>query len=248
MAGRELVLLVAYKADNSANSPISVLRIFLLRLDGLVLIPTVMTYTIPPPDPANPAASSTSSSNASNMRIDFVVTPVIEPTQSDYLYLVCGSELALFSLSTGQRVQPKMSDADKGFNFMMRGLVPGTFPPWRFEVRARAGQAGASELAGFFCWAGRQGRTRTRPVVSVVLTGGSMAPDTVPAVCDLPALRCAATTAGWLSSVPRCKRSASGTWRRRPRRRARGRRRTSSCGRTGGPCSWCWAGAARRWK
>lgn len=139
------MLLVAYKADNSANSPISVLRIFLLRLDGLVLIPTVMTYTIPPPDLANPAASS-SSSNASNMRIDFVVTPVIEPTQSDYLYLVCGSELALFSLSTGQRVQPKMSDADKGFNFMMRGLVPGTFPPWRFEVRAVQNRLGPQSL------------------------------------------------------------------------------------------------------
>lgn len=125
------MLLVSYKGESEAVPYPSVLRFFMLKLDGLLLVPTCITYPIPTP------SSSLFDGTGGGLRIDFSVTPVMEPTQSDYIYLVCGPELALFSLNTGQRVQPKMSDADKGFSFMMRGLVPGTSPFWKFEVPHR---------------------------------------------------------------------------------------------------------------
>jgi hypothetical protein len=63
-----------------------------------------------------------------------MVTPVLDTAYTDYVYLFLGTEMAIYSLMTGKRVQPRMSDADKGFSFIMRGPVPGTYPSWKFAV------------------------------------------------------------------------------------------------------------------
>ena len=143
---RELVVLVSYKGEGSGaassnpaaaggaagsgtagaastlpGGPTTTLKFWVLHVETLELLPIHLTCPAPPEAtmPTKP---------------DFLITPVLESTQTDYIYLFMGTEFVIFSLNSGRRVQPRMSDADKGFSFIMRGPIPGSYPPWKFQM------------------------------------------------------------------------------------------------------------------
>jgi hypothetical protein len=131
---QELVLLVGHPAPSGRS-----LRLMLVKLDTLELLPMCIECPLTAPEDMPPPGAKAPQPQPAPQppamaKPDLLVTPFLEPTQSDYVYVYAASEFAIFSLNTGRRMQPRMSDAEKGFTFIMRGLTPGSFPPWRFEI------------------------------------------------------------------------------------------------------------------